>query len=78
MTSGPHGLGAYHSAARVGLGATAGCAGQGGSTTTTTVNINGPIKIDAGPNADGTKIANQFTETLKRQSFAAQADDGQN
>lgn len=70
-----HGWGAYHGAARVGLGNFAGGAGGG---TTTTTNVNGPITINAGANADGAAIANKFTETLKRQSYAAQANDGQN
>jgi hypothetical protein len=74
-----HGWDAYHGAARVGLGAWAGIdRGAGGSTTTTKIEVNGPITINAGPNADGAAIANKFTETLKRQSFAAQANDGQN
>jgi hypothetical protein len=50
----------------------------GGSTTTSSVVINGPITIQAGPNADGATIANKFTDTLKRQSYAAQANYGQN
>ena len=74
-----HGWGAYHGAANTGIGAWAGIdRGGGGSTSTTSVNINGPITINAGPNADGAAIAGKFTETLKRQSFAAQANDGQN
>lgn len=74
-----HGWSDFHGAARVGLGPYAGIdRAGGGSTTTTTTNVNGPITINAGPNADGTAIAGKFTETLKRQSFAAQANDGQN
>jgi hypothetical protein len=49
-----------------------------GSTTNTTVSINGPITINAGSSTDGGAIASKFTETIKRQSFAAQANDGQN
>lgn len=50
----------------------------GGSTATTTIQINGPIAINAGPNADGTKIANDFRAAiLKRQADAANANGGQ-
>jgi hypothetical protein len=73
-----HGWGAYHGAANAGIGAWAGIGGSSSSTSTSSVNINGPITINAGPNADGAAIANKFTETLRRQSFAAQANDGQN
>lgn len=70
-----HGWGDYHGAQRVGLGNWAGI-GQGGSTSTTEVNINGPININAGSGADGKKMAQDFTATLKAQSFAAQANHG--
>ena len=50
----------------------------GGSSTVSTVNINGPININAGPGADGRKMGEQFISTVKRQSFAAQANSGQN
>lgn len=74
-----HGWGAYHGAANSGIGAWAGVdRGAGGSTTSTKIDVNGPITIQAGPNADGAAIANKFTDTLKRQSYAAQANDGQN
>lgn len=75
-----HGLTPYHGAARVGLGPMAGGAGQGApnTTTTTSIAVNGPITINAGPNADGTAIANAFREAVKRQSYAAQANNGQN
>jgi hypothetical protein len=72
------GWGAYHGAASTGIGAWAGGDRAVGATTTTTTNINGPITINAGANADGTAIANKLVDTLKRQSYAAQANDGQN
>lgn len=55
-------------------------AGLGGSnsTSTTSIQVTGPITIQAGPNADGSAIAGKFVETLKRQSYAAQANSGQN
>ena len=71
-----NGWGDYHGAQRVGIGNWAGIGKGGGSTTTTEVNINGPININAGPGADGKKMANDFTSTLKTQSFAAQANQG--
>ncbi len=53
--------------------------GQGGGSTTNETNINGPSTINAGPNADGTKIAQDFrAELQRRQGAAAQANDGQN
>lgn len=67
--------GAFHGASIV---ASAGIDRGGGSTSTTSVSINGPITINAGANADGAAIASKFTETMRRQSFAAQANDGQN
>lgn len=73
-----HGWGAYHGAANTGIGAWAGIGGGSSSNTSTSISVNGPITINAGPNADGAAIAGKFTETLKRQSFAAQANDGQN
>lgn len=58
-----------------GIGA---ASGGGGSTSTSEIIINGPININAGPNADGTKIGQELrSELLKRQSFAAQSNDGQ-
>lgn len=73
-----HGLSAYHGAARVGLGSTAGGAGGGGSTTTTTVSVNGPVNVYPPPGVDGKQMAGQFVQTMRNQSFAAQANDGQN
>lgn len=52
-----------------------GGSGNGG----TTINVSGPISINAGPNADGTKIAQDFrSELQRRQSSAAQSNNGQN
>ena len=71
-----HGLGAWHGWHGAPFAHLQG--GPGGSTTTSSVVINGPINVYPPPGADGTAIAGKFTETLKRQSFAAQANDGQN
>jgi hypothetical protein len=73
------GWGPYHGAANSGIGAWQGInRGTAGSTTTTDIAINGPITINAGPNADGNRIAQQFRDTiLKRQAEAAQANGGQ-
>ncbi len=49
-----------------------------GNTTTTKIDVNGPVTINAGSGADGAKIAGKFVQTLKGQSFAAQANGGQN
>jgi len=50
---------------------------SGGGTTTTTIAINGPITIQAGPNADGAAIAQKFRDAvLKRQSDAMQSNGG--
>lgn len=74
-----HGLTAYHGAARVGLGPSAGGAGAGGgSTTTTSISVNGPVNVYPPPGTDGAAMAGKFTQTLKNQSYAAQANDGQN
>jgi hypothetical protein len=72
-----HGWGAYHGAARSGISAWAGIGGSN-TTTTTTVSVNGPITIQAGPNADGAQIASKFLEGVRRQSYAAQSNNGQN
>jgi hypothetical protein len=73
------GWGPYHGAAKSGIGAWQGInRGGGGSTSTTEIAINGPITINAGPNADGKAIAQQFRDAiLKRQADAAQANGGQ-
>jgi hypothetical protein len=77
--TGAHGWGAYRGAANTGIGAWAGIdRGAGGSTTSSKIDINGPINIYPPPGTDGAAMASKFTETLKRQSFAAQANDGQN
>jgi hypothetical protein len=85
-----HGWSDFHGAARVGIGNWEGIGGNqgarpwdaagGGSTTTTTtkIDVNGPVTINAGSGADGAKIAGKFVQTLKGQSFAAQANGGQN
>jgi hypothetical protein len=72
-----HGWGAYHGAARVGIGAFAGIDHGGGSTTTTHVTING-LNVTAPQGSDPTDFANRFAAAVKRQSYAAQANDGQN
>jgi hypothetical protein len=72
------GWGPYHGAAKSGIGAWQGINRGGGSTSTTEIAINGPITINAGPNADGKAIAQQFRDAiLKRQADAAQANGGQ-
>lgn len=73
-----HGWSAYHGAARKGIGDWQGINPAPGSVSTTKVDINGPITINAGPNADGKKIGEKFVSTIKGQSFAAQANSGQN
>lgn len=73
-----HGWGAYHGAARVGIGAWAGIGGGSTSTSSTQVNINGPIHVTAPQGSDPTDFANRFAAAVKRQSYAAQANDGQN
>lgn len=73
-----NGWGAYHGAANSGIGAWAGVS-RGGDTTTTTseVNINGPITVhDSSGNANN--VARGIAGALKRQSYAAQSNDGQN
>lgn len=49
-----------------------------GSTTTSKVEINGPITVTAPAGADADVFANRFAAAIQRQSFAAQANDGQN
>lgn len=74
-----HGLTAYHGAARVGLGPTAGGAGGGGgSTTTTKIDVHGPVNVYPPQGVDGEQMAGKFVNTLRGQGFAAQANDGQN
>jgi hypothetical protein len=75
-----HGWSAYHGAANgAHIGAWAGIdRGAGGSTSTNSVVINGPINITPPAGADAADFANRFTAVLKRQSFSAQANDGQN
>jgi len=75
-----HGWGDFHGAANTGISTWAGIerGGGAGNMTTTKVDINGPITINAGNNADGTAIANKFMETVKKTSYAAQANYGQN
>jgi hypothetical protein len=54
--------------------------GQGGGSqgSTTEINIE-KVEINAGPNADGTKMGQDFkTEVQRRQSAAAQSNNGQN
>jgi hypothetical protein len=76
-----HGWGAYHGAANgAHIGAWAGIdrGAGGGSTTTTKIDVNGPVNIYPPPGTDGAAMAGKFTQTLKNQSYAAQANDGQN
>jgi hypothetical protein len=75
-----HGWSAYHGAARVGVGEWEGIERGGGatsSTSTTEVNINGPINVTppAGPSPDA--WASSFAAAVKKQSFTAQANSGQ-
>ena len=56
----------------------AGIGQGGGNSTSTEINID-KIEVNAGPNADGTKIGQDVrAELQRRQSAAAQANDGQN
>lgn len=68
-----NGLAAYHGAARVNLANNAGGAGGG-----TTISVTGPVNVYPPPGVDGKQMAGQFVSTLKGQSFAAQANNGQN
>lgn len=47
------------------------------NTTTTEVNINGPITVPAPPGAEPADFAARFAVAVKRQSFVAQANGGQ-
>jgi hypothetical protein len=48
-----------------------------GNNTTTTVAINGPITVNAQPGDNGAKLAKDFSDAVRRQSFTAQANGGQ-
>jgi hypothetical protein len=69
---------AFHGAKNTGIGQWAGIERGGGNTTTTEVNINGPISVTAPAGADASDFAERFAAAVKRQSFAAQANSGQN
>lgn len=70
---------AYHGAANTGIPQWAGIdRGGAGSTTTTEVNINGPITVAAPAGSDPADFADRFAAAIKRQSFASQANGGQN
>ena len=72
----------YHGAARVGIGNWAGIGAMtnSNSTSNSTQHIHiDKVEINAGPNADGSKIAQDFRrEILNRQSYVAQGNIGQN
>jgi hypothetical protein len=71
--------GTGHGAASTGISAWAGIGGGrgGGSTITNSVVINGPINVVTKA-TDAAGIAQDIGSALKRQSYAAQANDGQN
>jgi hypothetical protein len=74
-----NGWGAFHGAKNTGIGRWAGIdRNAGGNTSTTTVQINGPINVTPPANADATIFADRFAAAVKEQSFAAQANGGQN
>ncbi|CAN7373652.1 hypothetical protein LJR220_003331 [Bradyrhizobium sp. LjRoot220] len=68
---------AYHGAKRVGLDKWSGIDRNGGSTSTTEVNINGPITVTPPANASPEDFASRFSAAIARQSFAQQAAGGQ-
>jgi hypothetical protein len=74
-----HGWSAYHGAARVGVDEWQGIDRGGGSssTSTTEVIINGPINVTPPAGSEPNAWAASFAEAVKRQSFAAQANAGQ-
>lgn len=74
-----HGWGDFHGAANgAHLSAWDGIGGNNHSTTTSSVTVTGPINVYPPPGTDGGAMAGKFVDTLKRQSYAAQANDGQN
>lgn len=72
-----HGWGAFHGAANTGIGAFAGIDRGSTSTSTTQVHIDA-VHVTAPQGSDPTDFANRFAAAVKRQSYAAQANDGQN
>jgi hypothetical protein len=73
-----HGWGAYHGAANSGIGAWAGIdRGAASTSNNTSITINGPINVVTQA-TDAKGIAGGISSELKRQSYAAQANDGQN
>lgn len=73
-----HGWGDFHGAANSHIGTWAGIAGPGGTTSTTnSVVINGPINVVTQAK-DAAGIAQDIGGAIKKQSFAAQANYGQN
>lgn len=72
-----HGWGDFHGAARTHVSEWQGIGG-GGSHTSTSIAVNGPVNIYPPPGTDGKAMAGTFIQTLKNQSFAAQANTGQN
>jgi len=73
-----NGWSAYHGAANSGIAPWRGIERGSGTSTSSVFNINGPININAGQNADGAQMASSFTSALKRQAMASQANGGQN
>lgn len=74
-----HGWTAFHGAKNNGISPWAGIDRGGGSSnsTTTEVNINGPITVTAPAGSNPDAWAQSFAAAVKRQSFAAQANAGQ-
>jgi hypothetical protein len=69
---------AFHGAKNTGIGQWAGIdRGGGGSNSTTTVQINGPITITPPPGANAEDFASRFSAAVARQSFTQQAAGGQ-
>lgn len=73
-----NGWAAFHGAKNTGIGRWEGIdRARGGSTSTTEVNINGPINVTPPAGADANQFAGSFADAVKRQTFAAQANSGQ-
>jgi hypothetical protein len=69
----------YHGAKNTGIGPWEGIdRSSGGSSSTTEVNINGPITVTAPAGSEPETFANRFAAAVKRQSYAAQANNGAN
>lgn len=75
-----NGWSAYHGAANSGVAPWQGIdrGGAGGNSTSSTINVNGPITVTPPAGADPDQFASSFAAALKRQALAAQANRGQN